>query len=226
MKINVRQKKKKRFFKRAHQQRKFIVTAVEIVIFLFVLMLVLTWMIIRVRPIILEMAGNSAGDIIEYVINEAVREEIETSKANYSEIVNFEKNASGDIKAVYTNTVKINNIKSGIIMRVQQKLRKYDTIEVKVPLGAIFDLELFPALGPRIRFEMISSGFVNADFSSKFDSAGINQTKHQIDVVVEAELGVVGAMGNRSVNVVTSVPVVQSIIVGSVPDRYSSSDTY
>lgn len=226
MGLEIRQKKKKRLPKREYKKERLFISAIKIVTASCIVIFALTWMVIRVRPIILEMAENSAGDIIEYVINEAVREEIETSEANYDEIVSFEKNNSGDIKAIYTNTIKINNIKSGIIMRVQRKLKDYDTIEIKVPLGAIFDLELFPALGPRIRFEMISTGFVNADFSSRLDSAGINQTKHQIDVVVEAELGVVGAMGNKDVKVVTSVPVAQSVIVGNVPERYNSSDTY
>ncbi len=226
MGMEIRPKKKKRIPKNMYQKDCLFITMVKIVLILCLALFVLTWMVIRVRPIILEMAENSVGDIIEYVINEAVREEIETSGANYNEIVSFEKNDNGDIKAVYTNTVKINNIKSGIIMRVQRKLKNYDTIEVRVPLGAIFDLELFPALGPRIKFEMISTGFVNADFSSKLDSAGINQTKHQIDVVVDAELGVVGAMGNKSVKVITSVPVAQSVIVGNVPERYNSLDTY
>ena len=224
--LEVKYVKKRRAPRKYNREKTLPVTMIKIAITMITLTFTMTWMVIRVRPIILEMAENAAGDIVEYIINEAVSEEIAANSANYHEIVSFEKSDGGEIKAVYTNTIKINELKSGIIKRIQEKVRTYDTIEVKVPLGAIFDLELFPALGPRIKFEMISTGFVNADFSSEFDAAGINQTRHQIDVIIDAELGVVGAMGNRSVQVQTSVPVAQSVIVGAVPERYNSPGTY
>lgn len=218
--------KRRRIKKKRKEEKTLLITVFKIAVIITFTMICMTWMVVRVRPIILEMAENASGDIVEYIINEAVNEEIAANSANYHEIVSFEKSENGEIRAVYTNTIKINELKSGIIKRIQDKIRNYDTIEVKVPLGAIFDLELFPALGPRIKFEMISTGFINADFSSKFDAAGINQTKHQIDVIIDAELGVVGAMGNRSVQVITSVPVAQSVIVGDVPERYNAPDGY
>lgn len=227
MRLGLEERVKKRARRRriTKSEHRWIFASVKALIAFFIVFNCATWAVCRVRPIILEMAENAAGDIVEYIINEAVSEEIAANSANYHDIVSFEK-SEGEIKAVYTNTVKINELKSGIIRRIQDKVRDYDTIEVEVPLGAIFDLELFPSLGPRINFEMISTGFVNADFSSRFEAAGINQTKHQIDVVIDAELGVVGAMGNKSVCVKTSVPVAQSIIVGDVPERYNSPDTY
>ena len=195
-----------------------------ILIMLFLTVVVFYWGICNARPVVIEMADNRAGDIAVQVINEAVGEEIEARGLKYEDFVSFDKSGEGKIQAINTDTSKMNSLKTGILRRVQEKMNNYETIEIQVPLGALLDIELFPGLGPRIGFEMISTGFANADFTSSFESAGINQTKHQIDIRVEAELGVVTIMGAKVSYVETSVPVAQSVIVGEVPKGYLPID--
>lgn len=192
-----------------------------LIIFIVVISCVLLyWGMYNARPVVIEIADDRAGDIAVLVINEAVGEEIRENKFEYDDFVTFEKSEDGKIQAIYTNVSMLNSLKTGILERVQRKMNDYETIEIKIPLGAIFDIELFPGMGPKIGFEMISAGFANADFKSDFSAAGINQTKHQIDIVVEAELGVVTIMGAKTSIIKTSVPVAQSIVVGEVPKGY------
>lgn len=185
-----------------------------------------SWALRCAKPVIISMAQNRAGDVMVYVINEAVAEQIEISGLSYSDFVSIEKTDDGKISSISTNTAKMNAVKAQILKRIQEKLEDYETIEVKVPLGAMLDLELLTGLGPRIKFEMLSTGCVNADFSSSLESAGINQSKHQIDISVTAELGVISMLGDITTEVKTSVPIAQSVIVGEVPKGYVPSGTY
>ena len=163
-----------------------------------------SWALRCAKPVIISMAQNRAGDVMVYVINEAVSEQIEISGLSYSDFVSIEKTDDGKISSISTNTAKMNAVKAQILKRIQEKLEDYETIEVKVPLGAMLDLELLTGLG----------------------SAGINQSKHQIDISVTAELGVISMLGDITTEVKTSVPIAQSVIVGEVPKGYVPSGTY
>lgn len=184
-----------------------------VLIFLFSAM----WFLLLMRPVVLEVAEDMAGDIMVNVINRAVYEEIEENGEMYKNLVSYEKDEEGRVNMVNTDTIKINTLKSRIISRVCDKINDYDVVSVEVPMGAALHLDLFYTLGPKIKFNMISTGFVDADFVSEFRDAGINQTNHIINVLVEAEFGVVGKMGHRALSVKTNIPVSHSVIVGDVP---------
>lgn len=61
------------------------------------------------------------------------------------------------------------------------------------------------------------SGNVNADFKSSFESAGINQTKHQIYLNIHTSVYSFLPGFNTTTDVETNVPVAETIIVGAVP---------
>ncbi len=184
---------------------------------LFLVLSVSVWFLLLMRPVVLEVAEDMAGDVMVNVINKAVYEEIEQNSEMYKDLVKYEKDEEGKVNLVNTDTIKINALKSRIISRVCDKINDYDVVTVEVPIGAALHLDLFYTLGPKIKFNMISTGFVDADFVSEFIDAGINQTNHIINVLVEAEFGVVGKMGHRAMKVKTNIPVSHSVIVGDVP---------
>ena len=57
---------------------------------------------------------------------------------------------------------------------------------------------------------------------TSFESAGINQTRHEISLEASVMMRIVIPAGADSVSVSTYVPIAESIIVGSVPDSYVS----
>ncbi len=61
---------------------------------------------------------------------------------------------------------------------------------------------------------------VKVEFCNEFISAGINQTKHLIKVKVTTALGVVLPVRGDLEDIVTEVPIAESVIVGDVPDTY------
>lgn len=195
------------------------VLAVCICLILLTALCLAVKILLHARPLVLQMAQNRAGDIMVCVINDAISEQIAKIQAD-SAFAEFSADENGYITASYVDTLKINAVKSDILKSIEEKLQSYDTIEVSVPLGAVLDLELFCNIRPQIKFAMISTGSFNADFSSSFTSAGINQTKHEVNITISGELGVISVLGSCTSEVSTTVPVVQTIISGDVPVGY------
>jgi hypothetical protein len=53
-----------------------------------------------------------------------------------------------------------------------------------------------------------------------FETAGINQTRHEISLEASTQMRIVIPTGAETVSITTIVPVAEAIIVGEVPDSY------
>ncbi len=75
--------------------------------------------------------------------------------------------------------------------------------------------------GPKIPIKIIPYGSISAQVENVFAEAGINQTRHQIMMIVTANLSVV--LPNKRINtsVKAQVNIAETIIVGDVPNAYT-----
>ena len=62
------------------------------------------------------------------------------------------------------------------------------------------------------------------EFNNSIVTAGINQTKHQINLEVIVDIDILVPWGTESTQVVTEVLIADTIVVGRVPDTYLSMD--
>ena len=67
---------------------------------------------------------------------------------------------------------------------------------------------------------------MSCDFTSTFESVGINQTKHSIYLNVIADISIVMPSRTENFAVPTEILVGESVIVGQVPDAYLQSDIF
>ena len=64
-------------------------------------------------------------------------------------------------------------------------------------------------------------GSVHGEFHTDFQTAGINQTRHRVTLVLTAQVQLVVPTGAKKVEVSTQVAMAESIIVGDVPDTFT-----
>ena len=95
-----------------------------------------------------------------------------------------------------------------------------------VPLGALTGIEAFAGLGPRIHFRIIPVSSVSCDFSSAFESVGINQTKHTIYLNVIADISIVMPSRTERFSVLTEIMVGEFVIVGDIPQTFLQTDIF
>ena len=92
---------------------------------------------------------------------------------------------------------------------------------VVVPLGSAVGLTLLAGAGPGIAVQILPVGSVQAAFSTDFTTAGINQTRHRISLVLTANVQIVIPTGAKNVQASTQMAMAESIIVGQVPDSFA-----
>ncbi len=159
----------------------------------------------------------AVNDAVYYTLSDEIR---------YEDLVHIERNENGDIVSVAANPLKINKIARDTASISQSNLKNLSLNGIPVPLGALTGIEAFAGLGPSIHFRIIPVSSVSCDFSSTFESVGINQTKHSIYLNVIADISIVMPSRTENFAVPTEILVGESVIVGTVPDAYLQSDIF
>ena len=145
---------------------------------------------------------------------------MQQSSYSYDDLVNIDKTETGQITSITTNVTNMNKLKADIALAVSEKVAELEDTKVAIPLGSLLGSDLFSGTGPRLHVNLVPMGYAHIDFTNSFTEAGINQTKHQIDIIVKVNIGMLMPTGNETVEVSTSVPVAQTVIVGLIPDTY------
>lgn len=203
-------------------------TRYKVLIFLFVLIIitVVVWRYseAKMRPIISSMAEAHAKSIGSKVVSEAVSEEIEANNISYDDLISFEKDENGKIAALKTDIIMLNRLKSRLSVVILDKLSNMDDINLYIPIGNLINGEFLSGRGPEIEIIVLPVGSVTTNITNVFASAGINQTRHQIMLEVYVAVSVIMPFSVESTDIMMSVAIAETIIVGEVPQMYLSSN--
>lgn len=183
-----------------------------------------TYYYTRIRPMVTDLARQRSAQMITVAINQVINQEMESNPVGYDDLMQIQTGTDGRVQALYANTKEMNKLKASIAVKVQEEIMRLDKADITIPFGALLGSQLFSGMGPMIRVSLVPMGYALVDFENSFSEAGINQTKHQIDIVVNASFGMILATGNQNMEVSTRIPVAQTIIVGDVPNSYMSLD--
>lgn len=199
----------------------------KIMLILFALFIVIAVILkfveMRLQPIIKSMAVSNARSLASRVVSESINEEIEKENLMYDDLITFEKNDAGSITALKTNIIILNKLKSKLAVLILNKLSDIDNMNLYIPVGNIINGELFSGRGPKIEVRLLPIGSVVTDISNVFESAGINQTKHQIMLDVSVMVSVIMPFNVESIDLSSSICIAETVIVGDVPQMYMES---
>lgn len=191
------------------------------IFFTLFFLIFLIWLIFtKLQPSFIEYAKVYSNNIANEVVNSAVDDVF--VKEEYQSLAKIMENSSENIKAIETDTAKINRLKSEIIQSMQKNIDSHKSDTVYVPLGSCSNLYFLAGLGPKVPIRIYPVSIVNADFKESFDSVGINQVKHKLYLDVSMKMSFVGMMFAQSDTVETSVLLNETIIVGDTPTYYGN----
>lgn len=189
-----------------------------LIVFSCVIVLVLAILLnIYVAPAIIKTAEMQVRSIGQGVLNDAVRKTI--TDADYSSLVNIQRDEAGDIQLVAVNAKEINHIQNIASTYAQQELSSLEKTGVSVNIGTAVSV-LTTGLGPDIRVAVQPKGTVGATYYTRFETGGVNQTRHKIYIHLTADLRVLVGLKMQDVEVSNDILVCETIIVGKVPQSY------
>lgn len=191
-----------------------------LVVFLLILLLVGVFSN-QLRPVVETVAVSEATNLITVTVSEVVEECMDEQGLGYDDLMEIHQaQGNGGLTTVTGRTGTISQLKSEITRSLVERLENLDAGQLGVPLGNLTGWMIFSGLGPKLRISIESVGDVVADVYNQFDSAGINQTHHQVlmDISVTVHLFIPGEI--TSVTVDTTVCLAETILIGSVPNSY------
>ena len=162
---------------------------------------------------------NSTSDLT----NDAIARQIANGNIAYDRIVYFEKDLDGRITALKTNIGEVNRLKTDILNIINDEILALDSTDLGIPLGSLFLPEFISGRGPEIPVHIIAIRNSDATFESHFSEAGINQTLHQVTMVVSVDVAVLVLGKTDTFTMTSEVVVAETVIVGAVPDTFLQS---
>ncbi len=174
---------------------------------------------LRLKGSILEIAQSEAQLQAVEIVNQAVNDKI-VAETDYRDIIYIHKDDKGRIDMLQANTVKLNQIMAKTIKEVIASLNRLETQTISVPLGQVTGSVFLAAYGPKLNVKIVPAKQVTVEVENKFEQAGINQTRHLIYFKINSRIKIAVPLVNKDVEVSTTIPLADTIIVGAVPDTY------
>ena len=157
---------------------------------LWLLPVLLTLLILRVErnvtDVVLTLSQATARSLAIQALNEAASEMLGLG-VHYADLMTVEKDEQGQVRLIQANTPEMNRLAAQASLLAQERLTAMGQKTVVVPLGSAIGLTLLAGAGPGIAVQILPVGSVQAAFSTDFTTAGINQTRHRISLVLTAK---------------------------------------
>ena len=167
---------------------------------------------------LLDMAYAQAYSMAVETLNRAVKQVAEG--IGYEELIETRMDGQGHVSMLRAKTMRMNEIASQTALLAEEELNSFENQFVDIPIGAALGIRFLSGFGPRISVQILPVGAVNTNFETEFEAAGINQTRHKIFLTLRATISLIVPTGSQRVEVTSKVPIVESIIVGEVPQSF------
>ena len=133
--------------------------------------------------------------------------------------MSFEKRENGEVSAISCNMARINALSALILDRVVGATDEYMTT-VRIPIGNLTGVNLLMGRGPKVPVEIVTLTSSRVEFNNQIVTAGINQTKHQIALLLKVDIDILVPWGSESTQVQSEVLIADTVVVGQVPETY------
>lgn len=180
----------------------------------------------NLKPTLLALSEIKAKSIATQSINKAIQEKM-NEDIKYKDLIYINYDDSGNVTSMQANTILMNKIASDVALKVQDQIKKVEEagekeggLKVKIPLGNAINSPILSQKGPKINVKIIPKGSVKVDFATEFEESGINQTIHRVFLIIKTSVRIIVPLGADTVQITSTVPIAETIIVGDVPQSY------
>lgn len=210
--------KKQGFGRKPCLKRKFIAAAL-----IFALLFGFITVDRTLRPIVEKVAAQQVHLAVVRLINEAVYDQLGNGVV-YQQLINVTTDENGRVTLMQPDTVKITRLVTSVARDLEEKISNLSRSDIRVPLGLLSGSLLLADKGPNLVVALLPLGSVSVNIHDEFSAAGINQTKHTIMLDIVVDIGILLPFQTTFAQITDTLPIVESVIVGPIPDTYLNMD--
>ena len=169
-------------------------------------------------PKILNHSAAKIKTLTTLAVNKSVMNTLQNF--GYGDFVTIEKDNQGKITGITANSMLLNSLARLLVFDVEKNIEGITKDGIDIPLGNLSNWAIFVGKGPKVNIGVRPFEEVTCKFTSEFESAGINQTRHKIYLQVVTSFNVLVPTASTVVTNTTEVLIAETIIVGEVPHFY------
>lgn len=172
---------------------------------------------LRLTPAIEDLAASQVINEASDLIAEAIAGQMERNDISYESIVRLEMDGEGKLLALRTDMNELNRLRNETLSILNEWIEDNSFSELGIPLGSVLLPTLFSGRGPVLPVRILTIRDADAEFSSRFEEAGVNQTLHQITLQVALNMTILTPAGTETLRVDSGVVVAETVLIGQVP---------
>jgi len=189
-----------------------------IVVFIIIAILLTIAFENYMKPLQDKIMENEARGLVEERVSKIADDVISNSDYDYDKLLVKTENKNGGVMSLSVNTPAVNKIQNEFSDVFQNKMDDLNTQYFSVPLGDLTNLTMLSSLGPRIKFSYDMTGSVDVELKSTFESTGVNQTIHRVNMIVDAEVVFISQSYMENLKIRNEFAISETVIVGDTPD--------
>ena len=174
----------------------------------------------RIRPMLRSIAEIQVVNAASSALAGAVNRQMAEGTADYGGLISFEKDETGQITAMRTDTGQIARLKAEVFAALDDLVSEVEIRDLGVPLGSLFLPSFFAGRGLRLPVKVVTLNMTNADFYASFTDCGINQSLQKIGITGSVNIAFLTPAGMQDTDVTSDVILAETVIVGSVPETF------
>lgn len=193
---------------------------------LFTIILIVTSVIILLNQVIYPLFSKKCIYKAKVLVTQISNQETEKIMENYTykDLVHIEEDTEGNVTFLESNVVAINQIKSSIVNRIQNRFLEMKQTTIGIKVGALTGSRLFSNVGPKIEIQVIPSGTISSSLETEFYAVGVNQSIHRIYLDINCSVNILSPFESVSQSIENKILLSESVIVGNTPENYYNID--
>lgn len=196
--------------------------AISSIILLFAVVVVYIRFV--VTPVVKTVAEEKVRALTVSTVNAAVTSVLE-AEPSFVDMVEYGHDANGDLNSIKINATRVNAVMQRSVQKTQNGLSDMTSSGVNIPVGSVSGITFLSGKGPNLNVAVIPVGAVDARLRSEFSEIGINQTIHKIYLSLDSTIKIIIPGAGNTIKSSSEVLLVESVIIGKVPDTYLNATT-
>lgn len=193
----------------------------KLVKFIIIIIIAITTVIAiskSINPIFENLCKEKAINIGTEISNKKANEALEMY--DLSNILSFIKTGNDETGILKIDVVTINKVASEIALKAEEEFQKVSDEVLSIPIGALTGNKYLAGIGPEFKIKINLAGNIETQLKTEFVKMGINQTMYRIYLDIFCTVNVVTAYKTIPEKINNQVLLVESVIVGDVPETY------
>ncbi len=171
----------------------------------------------QLAPYIEGYSSNLAKTLTMRAMDAAVERVLSEGQVAYQNIVHISRNNEGQIEVLETDAAAVNRLKALLTETLLDEMAGDTYRRVGIPIGNLSGIHLMFGRGPKLPYRISVHSASVTNIRSVFDSAGINQTRHQLMVTIEMTVFAYLPGHGITTKVTNEYLIAETILVGEVP---------